>query len=300
MIVRCRIPKRVAFRAAAILVPLCAYVDTTSAAASDPPPAVATMNPPLWIGCDLFTGDSQWVTSIPTIAFDGCSSGAATKLEFKATNEGGGEQVLWTANNCSYVAGTTIFYFTLDQAIFPVYTSISIRYDQVGGPGPLSNDVYTLTQPGAPIVFTNDLHDTNPDLACGDSLTLEPPTSYEFAEAWMWGKWVGSHFVPLQIFHTPTPGPFTISNAHSSDAGTYVCSAIVSIGGGCHLLTSPLHPLFLSTPLGGSGAGAGSFIFQPTIPADAPSVTVFLQAFVTDPGSILGYSASNGVRVKMQ
>lgn len=71
--------------------------------------------------------------------------------------------------------------------------------------------------------------------------------------------------------------------------------ASVPIGGACTLLVQP-PSLALVIPLGGSGPGAGSYFLPGIIPLSSPIGPVFFQAFVADPTTPVGLSASNGLR----
>lgn len=72
--------------------------------------------------------------------------------------------------------------------------------------------------------------------------------------------------------------------------------ASLPMAGGCTLLVSPL-PDVITVPLGGVGAGAGSIAFPTVLPADIPSLTFFMQAFVADRAHFWGFSNSAGVEV---
>jgi hypothetical protein len=73
-------------------------------------------------------------------------------------------------------------------------------------------------------------------------------------------------------------------------------AAAITLPSGCTLLANPLLPALIGpVPLSGTGPGNGLFVASGTIPLGAPSVSVYIQAFVIDPGSPAGYSASNGV-----
>ncbi len=73
----------------------------------------------------------------------------------------------------------------------------------------------------------------------------------------------------------------------------------VPIGGGCTLLVQP-PVLQLFIPLGGAGAGNGSYTLPGIIPLSSPVGPVFFQAFVADPAAVNGFSTSNGLRVDIQ
>ncbi len=75
--------------------------------------------------------------------------------------------------------------------------------------------------------------------------------------------------------------------------------ASTPIGAECVLLVQ-FPGLGLVIPLGGTGAGTGSYTLQGIIPTDAPAASIYFQAFVADPGSPIGFSTSNGVRAQIQ
>ncbi len=75
--------------------------------------------------------------------------------------------------------------------------------------------------------------------------------------------------------------------------------ANVPVGGGCSLLLSGVSPAGLIVPLGGVLPGTGSVSLSAMLPATIPSGVFTMQAFVADPSTVTGYSASNGVRVTL-
>ena len=77
-------------------------------------------------------------------------------------------------------------------------------------------------------------------------------------------------------------------------------SGSVPLGGGCTLLVAgPPGPIVLFIPLGGSGAGNGSYQLPAVIPVLSP-VTLYMQAFVNDPAGPIGLSVSNGLKVDIK
>lgn len=72
------------------------------------------------------------------------------------------------------------------------------------------------------------------------------------------------------------------------------------IGGGCQLLVTPVLPPVGIVPLFGAGAGGGKLEFGGALPASIAGFTFTMQAFVIDPGAILGYAASNGIELMPQ
>lgn len=70
----------------------------------------------------------------------------------------------------------------------------------------------------------------------------------------------------------------------------------------CHLYLAPLLPALFAVPLGGAGAGAGSFNYPAVIPAVPTPVSFAAQVLVLDPGaaSFKGISATNGIAVTVQ
>lgn len=70
----------------------------------------------------------------------------------------------------------------------------------------------------------------------------------------------------------------------------------VPLGFGCQLNVAPLLPLILGPlPLSGTGAGAGSFTLETTVPPVSASISIGLQAFVLDNGVPGGFANTNGV-----
>lgn len=77
--------------------------------------------------------------------------------------------------------------------------------------------------------------------------------------------------------------------------------ALLPIGGGsCSLLTSPLFPIVLSTPLAGVGAGQGEISFAATVPPGTPEAVFGMQVLVADPGGPGGVAVTNAVSVAIQ
>ncbi len=64
--------------------------------------------------------------------------------------------------------------------------------------------------------------------------------------------------------------------------------------GGCVLDVGPLFPLTLTVPLGGAGAGQGTFTLGTVLPATLTPGSVGIQAFVLDPLPPIGASATPG------
>lgn len=74
--------------------------------------------------------------------------------------------------------------------------------------------------------------------------------------------------------------------------------AALPIGAGCTLNVAPLFPFTIGPiPLGGTGAGQGSFLLPATIPPGVPPGSLTIQAIVGDAASPLGFSMSNGVEL---
>ncbi len=67
---------------------------------------------------------------------------------------------------------------------------------------------------------------------------------------------------------------------------------------GCVLLADPQFNVAL--PMGGPGPGNGTAGFSALVPANAPPVDVYFQAFVVDGGVPFGFSNSNGVKLAIQ
>ncbi|MCB9508320.1 MAG: VCBS repeat-containing protein [Myxococcales bacterium] len=64
---------------------------------------------------------------------------------------------------------------------------------------------------------------------------------------------------------------------------------------GCTLLVQPT--LLLPLPLGGSGAGKGKVQFPATLTVPTPLISVYVQAFVADPGASHGWASSAAVEI---
>lgn len=69
------------------------------------------------------------------------------------------------------------------------------------------------------------------------------------------------------------------------------------VGAGCNLLVQPVLPTILIVPLGGTGPANGSASVQGTIPLQAAGAAFTMQAFVLDPSSTIGATATNGVAI---
>lgn len=67
---------------------------------------------------------------------------------------------------------------------------------------------------------------------------------------------------------------------------------------GCFLLADPQFNVAL--PMGGIGPGNGTAGFAALLPANAPPVDVYFQAFVVDVGVPFGFLNSNGVKLAIQ
>lgn len=105
-------------------------------------------------------------------------------------------------------------------------------------------------------------------------------------------------------FKPGMPARVAVAQAFGGSAGLLVFGldpAALPLGGGCSLLTAPLAPTALSLALGGSGAGAGTWILDAPLPATLPlPFTVRLQALLADPGAPAGLTASNAVALQME
>ncbi|MFG0319773.1 MAG: hypothetical protein ACF8XB_21055, partial [Planctomycetota bacterium JB042] len=73
-------------------------------------------------------------------------------------------------------------------------------------------------------------------------------------------------------------------------------AASTPIGGTCSLLVAPPF-LQLFIPLSGSGPGNGAYTLPGLVPLSSPLGTIRLQAFVADPSTPVGVSATNGLAV---
>ncbi len=97
-----------------------------------------------------------------------------------------------------------------------------------------------------------------------------------------------------------TPGG-TITMAITDGAPTSQAALFVGVtpltqdlGSGCTLYVNPLVPIFV--PLD----AVGSVTIPAVIPASAPLVTAYLQAFNGDAGAALGFTTSNGLQISIQ
>ena len=72
--------------------------------------------------------------------------------------------------------------------------------------------------------------------------------------------------------------------------------ASLPIGNGCTLLIGGFVPASLWLPLGGSGPGDGTSTLSASIPPTPGGWSLYTQAFVVDPGSATGFSATNALR----
>ena len=74
--------------------------------------------------------------------------------------------------------------------------------------------------------------------------------------------------------------------------------ASIPFGGGCLLLISPVLPAVIGPlPLGGAGPGAGVVSIFGIIPPGGAGASITLQAFVQDPGVIVGFANTNAVQL---
>lgn len=79
--------------------------------------------------------------------------------------------------------------------------------------------------------------------------------------------------------------------------------AQLSLGGGCFLNVNPAPALFgpIAVPLLGAGAGGGAIDLPVTLPATLPAgLGITLQAICTDPTTVLGASATQGLTITIQ
>ena len=72
-------------------------------------------------------------------------------------------------------------------------------------------------------------------------------------------------------------------------------AASLPLPSGCTLLAHPLLPTLGPFALAGAGPGNGVLIVSGTVPPGAGPGTLYIQAFVIDPGAPSGHCASNGV-----
>lgn len=66
---------------------------------------------------------------------------------------------------------------------------------------------------------------------------------------------------------------------------------------GCSLLVTPLFPFAPIVPIGGAGAGNGTFILAATMPPSASGAVFTSQMLVADPLGLAGFSSTAGVEV---
>lgn len=113
-----------------------------------------------------------------------------------------------------------------------------------------------------------------------------------------------SGFVPrLRVLGCPTPG-LGLDVWVEDALGASVALVVVGFGsteaplpGGCIGYVTGLVPWVLQLPLSIGPPGAGEATVTMRLPANQPAGSLFLQAFVPDPGAPSGRSATNGVEV---
>ncbi len=71
------------------------------------------------------------------------------------------------------------------------------------------------------------------------------------------------------------------------------------IGVGCTFLMTLPVATAVAVPLPGTGPGAGTLSASVPLKIPLPSVTIYMQAFVIDPGAISGFAGSNGALVRI-
>lgn len=115
----------------------------------------------------------------------------------------------------------------------------------------------------------------------------------------------GGALPSLALTGCPTPGGnVTVALAKGLGGSNAVLvfglnEGVSMVGFGCVLRVAPLLPITVSVPLSAGGPGQGSFAIPATVPVGAVG-TVTLQAFVIDPGTAAGFSATNGLSVSVQ
>lgn len=93
---------------------------------------------------------------------------------------------------------------------------------------------------------------------------------------------------------------FNLENAKAPSTAILffgVQSANLGVSGSCSLLLIP-GPLVVGVPT--LGISVGGIAFTASIPASTPSLSIYAQAFVSDAGAPLAFSATNGVRITIQ
>ena len=116
----------------------------------------------------------------------------------------------------------------------------------------------------------------------------------------------GGFWPLLEVGGCPSPGEavsVTVSQALGGGSATFLFGfnqAFTPLPNGCLLMVSPLLPLSFTVPLLGSGPGNGQFQINTTLPGDAATGTLTMQALIADPGANGGYVVTNGVSLTVQ
>lgn len=97
---------------------------------------------------------------------------------------------------------------------------------------------------------------------------------------------------------------FEIENAHGG-ANAFVAigfgQAQIPMGGGCALLVAPMLPSMIGPiPLFGTGPGNGFISAGNEVPNGLVPMDLYLQAFCSDPNAVLGFTATNGVKLTIE
>ncbi len=115
----------------------------------------------------------------------------------------------------------------------------------------------------------------------------------------------GAPIPVLELLGCPVPGDAVTLRVTNGLGGALsllvfgLTQGAVPMGAGCTLNVSPLQPVVLGLPLGGSGPGNGSLQLVGVIPTNVSNVTFTMQIFVADPSSAIGATNTNGIEVQI-
>lgn len=238
---------------------------TGAASAQCSPPPVVSIGPPVWVSCDLWTGDTQWVLPLTILPFNACGGGGTVAIAIDAKNLSSGyTATVWSFSSCSSNGASFNQPFTIDEAGFPTGDPVELSYSQTGDNlASCSYVIDTFTKPGPPAIY-----ETPPTLGptpCGTTVTLPVPSlgNWDWVDYFQWGRSVGGHgFAPVGP-PMLNPLPLTISNLGSSDSGIWVLQGFncFSASGMLGLSGWQFNLDVGESPTYGQGcAGAGGYI----------------------------------------
>lgn len=186
-------------------------------------------------------------------------------------------------------------------------------FAQSDGAGGLRPPRLFVTPSGMTSVLVHDVDDdARPELTVGSTtnagIWILPGQLDGDASAYGIGcAGTGGIAPELWVQGTPHPGESLTVRVRRGLGGAMgllvfgAAPALLPIGGGsCSLLTSPLFPIVLSTPLAGVGAGQGEISFAATVPPGTPEAVFGMQVLVADPGGPGGVAVTNAVSVAIQ